>query len=238
VTGGRTVVHLVYAGLQARLELIARCLPRLQSESPPRRFFFVDVPLGATSGLEVVQLHPRSDSAVRSDLSAWLDSCRAHNLITTASFGGAPMVLNPAFFPNGRVPPFYLTAMADGSARVATLLAELGGPASEQVVVDEIAALYASLVPRQAERRGALELYATWLERTAAGTVGDGSPHSSPTGPIGHIARASLIARLAHTQAVRLRGPDYPGGLDREAALVRSLLGEDPATSSPTTMGT
>ncbi len=188
MTGGRTVVHLVYAGLQARLELIARCLPRLQSESPPRRFFFVDVPLGATSGL--------------------------------------------------RVPPFYLTAMADGSARVATLLAELGGPASEQVVVDEIAALYASLVPRQAERRGALELYATWLERTAAGTVGDGSPHSSPTGPIGHIARASLIARLAHTQAVRLRGPDYPGGLDREAALVRSLLGEDPATSSPTTMGT
>jgi hypothetical protein len=37
--------------------------------------------------------------------------------------------------------------------------------------------------------------------------------------------RASRIARLAHTQAVRLRGPDYDDWLVREAKLVRELIG-------------
>ena len=131
--------------------------------------------------------------------------------------------------------------MVRGSARAATLLAQFGGPAPEDTVASEIGALYAELVPRRADRRLALELYAIWLERTAGGIVSDRSSHSSPKGcPLGNIGRASLVARLAHTQAVRLRGPDYPGGLNQEAALVRSLLRQEIASStlSPTETGT
>ena len=38
-------------------------------------------------------------------------------------------------------------------------------------------------------------------------------------------ARAALVARLAHTQAIRLWGPERPDALRREAALVRALAG-------------
>ena len=228
----RTVAHVAYVDLQARLELITRYLPKLQSESPRRRWFFVDVPVGTTSGLEVVQLHQARDASAQSDLVNWLESGRAANLITSATFADASLVLQPAFFPNGRIPPSYLTAMADGSARAAALLAGFRGPAPESTVSSEIGTLYATLFPRPADRRLALELYATWLERIASGTIGDASK-SSPSGPAPrNIGCAGLVARLAHTQAVRLRGPDYPGGLNQEAALVRSLLrGEtDPST--------
>lgn len=231
----RTVVHLSYADLSARLALIARYLPGLQSESPLRRFFFVDVPVGTTSGLEVVQLHMPTDRLARSDLSDWLAVCRANNLITAASFAAAPLVLNPAFFPRRRVPPFYLQAMADCSARAATLLAHSGGPAPEDTVSSEIAALYTAYFPRRSNRRGALELYAAWLEHTATGSVAP-----TPTRVDRQTVQWGLVARLAHTQAVRLRGPDYPGGLMREAALVRRLLRTEtePATWSPTETGT
>jgi hypothetical protein len=229
---GRTVLHLAYADLQARFELITRCLPRLQSPSPRRRWFFVDVPIGATSGLEVVQLHTRTDRSIKADLEGWLESCRTRGLVTVASFADEAMVLDPRFFLDGRIPAFYLTAMADGSARAAGLLDRLGRPASEQHVEDEIAALYAELVPPRAARLRALELYATWLERTADGTVHQATEPAAR--PDRNVLRASLIARLAHTQAVQLRGPDEVGGLYREARLVRNVLRLESSTRSST----
>ena len=239
MTAGRSVIHLAYADLRARLALITGYLPRLQSNSPLRRWFFVDVPVGTTSGLEVVQLHPPADRLARSDLVEWLASCRATDLITSATFADASLVLQPAFFPNGQVPRFCLATMASCSARAAVLLGQHGGPVPEDTVATEISALYAEFFPRRADRHLALDLYATWLEHTASGTVVDRASQSSPTGsPLGKSI--GVVARLAQIQAVRLRGPDYPGGLIQEAALVRSLLrGEtDPSTWSATATGT
>lgn len=223
---GRTVVHLVYADLQARFEVITRCLPRLESAAPRRAWFFVDVPVDTRAGLEVVQLHARTDRSVRADFEAWLEDCRAAGLITTATFADAAMVLDPELFVDHRVPAFYPLAMADGSARATVVLERSGWPVSEQVVADEITTLYADLVPQRAARLRALTLYATWLEWAAAPTHGPTTPPDRMT------LRASLVARLAHTQAVRLRGPDYPGGLMREAEMVRSLLRQTAATTS------
>lgn len=223
---GRTVVHLTYPDLQARFELITRCLPRLESATPTRRWFFADVPVGSHTGLEVVQLHARTDRSAQAELEAWLEGCRAAGLIATATFADTAMVLDPGLFPDHRVPVFYAPAMADGSARAAVVLERAGWPVSESGVAAEIAALYAELVPRPGARHMALELYATWLEWAAAPTP---SPSIRPDRT---TVRASLVARLAHTQAVRLRGPDYPGGLIREAEMVRSLLRPVAATTS------
>ena len=223
-------MHLAYASLQARFELITRFLPRLESASPSRRWFFVDVPIDATSGLEVMQLHAKTDRSAPADLVAWLDACRAARLVTAATFADTAWVLDPGLFLNYRVPVFYLAAMADGSERAAVLLDRVRGNPSEQQVAEEISTLYAQLVPSRAARLRALELYATWLERTAAGTADQAPPTAAR--PDRDTVRASLVARLAHTQAVRLLGPDYPGGLNREAGMVRSLLRQSSSTSS------
>jgi len=232
----RTVLHIVYTDLDARLELITRFLPRLESPSPRRRWFFVDVPIGAWSGLEVVQLHAPTDRSVKADLDAWLATCRTRGLVAAASFAERAMVLDPGLFLDGRVPAFYLAAMADCSARAAVLLERHGGPAPDHAVADEIARLFANRIPPRAARRRALDLYATWLERTARGPspeerVERPDSESEPDPDKGTV-RATLVARLAHTQAVRLQGPDYAGGLTREADLVRSLLRVEPTTSS------
>jgi hypothetical protein len=69
------------------------------------------------------------------------------------------------------------------------------------------------------DRRRALDLYASWLEHMATGKA------QRPAGPPPEWAlRASYVARLAHTQVVRLQGPESAGGLLHEAALVRTLL--------------
>jgi hypothetical protein len=222
----RTVLHLAYLDEQARFELITRFLPRLESTSPRRRWFFVDVPIDTRSGLEVVQLHARTDRSVKADLVVWMNACRSARLITAATFADQAMVLDPGLFLDQRVPVFYPLAMADGSARAASVLGRLGRSASEPEVAGEIAALFTALVPTQITRRFALELYATWLDWAAAPTANVAARPDRMT------IRASLIARLAHTQAVRLFGPDYSGELRREAEMVRSLLRQATTTSS------
>jgi hypothetical protein len=219
------VVHLTYPDLAARLELITRRLGRLARCEPPRQLFFADVPVAGAAGLEIVQLHQRQDSSVWTDLAAWLASCHADGLIRTATQAEASLVLDPRLFLDGQVPTSHLVEMVGLSARAAEVLRRLQRPASEAEVRDELAALYTRLLPDERDRQHALELHARWLERAASGA---NQPRPPQAAPDPRTIVASRIARLAHTHAVRLRGPGYDDWLTLEARLVRQLVRSQP----------
>src|SRR5579859_3176009 len=202
----RTVLHVTYPDLAARLELITGRLGRLTSRQPLRQLFFADVPIADATGLEIVQLHERDDRPVLAELDEWRTSCCADGLIRTATPARASLVLDRRLFLGGRVPASYIAQMVIHSARAAEVLGRLGRPASEAEVARELAALYLRLLPGIRERQHALEWHAIWLERTANGT---NHPGRQTIAVDPKSVRASTIARLAHTQAVRLRGPAY-----------------------------
>jgi hypothetical protein len=212
------VVHVGCRDARARRELIVRHMPRLGAEAtagtPARTWYFVDIPAQiSTDMLEVALLHGRSDPVVNRDLDRWLRDADASGLIVSSRRVSESLVLNPQLFLGGRVPAYFLVATARHSARAATLLRD--------PVVDvraEIDAIFAELIAED-DRGRALDLYAAWLEHVATGQA------SRPTGtPPAWALRASYVARLAHTQVVRLQGPESGGGLLHEAALVRTLL--------------
>ncbi len=203
------VVELVCVDMRARLELIVCHLPRLGSGDPERAWYFADIP----SGLEAAVLHAGSDPAASRDLDKWVGDASASGLIVSSTRVSTSLLLDPGLFLGGRVPAFFLAATARHSARAAALLRD--------PVVDiraEIDAIFAELVDA-GDRDRALNLYASWLEHVVTGKT------PAPAGaPPEWALRASYVARLAHTQVVRLQGPDSGGGLLREAALVRTLL--------------
>jgi hypothetical protein len=227
-----TVWRLAYPSAAARLRLIALLDA---SQAVARRWLFVDLP----SGLEVVVLRARVD------LSAWLEGCQSAGMIAGAARAEAPQSLDPRLFFGQPAPAFYVRALAIGSARAARLL--LGGYASDQVIGDEILTLYASLMPREAERRRALEHYALWLQAPDGG--GEISPgqlaadaeyarlRSAMRTQVVQLAarlpldsehaRAmvgdALLARLAHTHVVRLCSPQRAGDHAWEANLARGF---------------
>jgi hypothetical protein len=208
------VVHVACADERARLELIVSHMPRLAASAPPRAWYFADIPSKLPADtLEVALLHGRSDPSVRRDLDRWVGDAGASGLIVSSRRVSASVLLNPALFLSGEVPGFFLLATARHSARAAALLR---GP-----VIDlkaEIDAIFAELIARD-DRARALDLYASWLEHVATGKA----PRPAGTPPAWAV-RASYVARLAHTQVVRLQGRDSGNGLLHEAALVRTLL--------------
>jgi hypothetical protein len=218
----RTVLHISYPDLAARLELITARIGRLTSRQPWRQLFFADVPIGDAAGLEIVQLHQRNDGSVLAELDEWRTSCCADGLIRTATQARASLVLDRRLFLGGRVPASYVTEMVVDSDRAAEVLGRLRRAASEAEIASELEALYVRMLPDVRERQHALEWHAIWLERTANGT---NHPGRQTVALDPKSIRASRIARLAHTQAVRLRGPDYDDWLVREAKLVRELIG-------------
>jgi hypothetical protein len=246
-----TVLHISSLDPAARWRLITTWLPRLCApESAARRWYFVDVPLSRTgvltTGLEVALLHRPDDHSVRADIEAWLADCRAGGLHLEPTWPAGSLVVDERLFLGGRVPAVFPTALALGSVRAARIMGRLDAVhASEEEVIAEIGALFTAFVPRRAERGRAVELYVTWLERVAAGELeshvvsrcGSTVQVAVPSVPeyvllrrqlrrqTGEaVIRDSVVARLAHTQAVRLRGPEFPGGLEREATLARALL--------------
>jgi hypothetical protein len=131
-------------------------------------------------------------------------------LLPAGTFIDRPMVLDPQFFFSEPPPAFYIEALADDSARAAVILAD-AGRVSDDVVRDEIGAIHARLLPDVDDRLRALELHAVWLDGSASSVAGASR-------------LAMYVARLAHTQAVRLLGPQDTRDDFREAALVRTLV--------------
>jgi hypothetical protein len=229
-----TVWRVTYPSAAARLEVIALLALLDASQAVPRRWLFVDVP----SGLEVVLLR-----AGAVEVPAWLHACESAGLITGAAQTEAPLALDPRLFFGQPAPDFYVHALAIGSARAARLLGS--GYASDQVIGEEIATLYASLLPKAAERRRALEHYALWLNAGTGGVEIDRQlPPADPeytrlrrgmraqvaqlasTLPLrSEHARAmvgdALLARLAHTHVVRLCSPERAGDRAWETNLAR-----------------
>lgn len=212
------VVHVDCTDAGARRQLIVTHMPRLAAGAiagaPARAWYFVDIPARVSTGmLEVALLHGRSDPVVHRDLDRWVRDAYASGLIVSSRRVSESLVLNPQLFLGRRVPGYFLVATAQHSARAATLLRD--------PVVDvraEIDAIFAELIAED-DRGRALDLYAAWLEHVATGQA------PRPTGtPPAWALRASYVARLAHTQVVRLQGPESGGGLLHEAALVRTLL--------------
>jgi hypothetical protein len=260
------VVHLRYLSSADRLRLIATFFPRLMAGE--RRWFFVDVP----PALEVGLVHQRTDTAARADLAVWLDSCQAAGVVCAANEVAAPVALDPRLFFGERAPAFYMTTLAIGSARATHVLRELldagASCAPDQVVMREVDALYASLLPRLTERRRALHHYVTWLDQLAPPDAGSShNPNDwieaaplctvddayarlrrsmraqtarlaarisvSAAADVAHtraMVTNALVARLAHIQVLRLRGPDHMPDLGWEASLARRLWRAAPET--------
>ena len=133
----------------------------------------------------------------------------------------SPCVLHPDLFPEGLVPPSYADIHCAFSRSALGLLQR--GPVDDGAVALELARCATELEPNPDLRRAALTEYAAWLERRANG---GGLDRQSTT--LSHeTIQTRLIARLLHTQAVRLRGPG--ADLATEAAIVTALAS---ATSS------
>ena len=203
------VAHVVCADAHTRVELIVSHLPRLAASAPPRAWYFADIP----AGLEIALLHGSSDLAAAPALDGWLDDASASGLIVSSTRVSTSLVVDSGLFLGGRVPEFFLLATARHSARAATLLRD--------PVVDvraEIDAIFTELIVDN-DRDRALDLYASWLEHVATGKA----PRTAGPPPEWAL-QASYVARLAHTQVVRLQGPESAVGLLNEAALVRTLV--------------
>jgi hypothetical protein len=135
---------------------------------------------------------------------------------------GSALILQPGLFPGGRVPDWYPVALSD-TARAAVAILAAHSPGGEPVPWDavrtELSRLYESLVPDRAQRSLVIDWHARWISAMRAPAEG---AHSRE--------RAAVVARLAHLQVVRLRGPGGADEIAREAELVRSLSG---ATARP-----
>jgi hypothetical protein len=208
------VAHIACLDAHTRAELIMHHLPRLASSAPPRAWYFADLPAPVQrAALEIALLYGRSDPAASPDLDRWLADASASGLIVSSRRVSTSLFLDPELFLGGRVPEFFLMATARHSARAATLLRD--------PVVDiraEIDAIFTELIVED-DRDRALDLYASWLEHVATGNA----PGTTGTPPEWAL-QASYVARLAHTQVVRLQGPESAVGLLDEAALVRTLV--------------
>lgn len=168
---------------------------------------------------------------------AWHDPCAERSALFTDGL------------PAGLVAGLLAACTARAVATLRAAAAAGRGRAAAGGMAAEVACCYVSLLPDADERRAALAAHHAWLQRTAArqGTaLAGGSPPPLGSDPVADPRLAALgaaldqaaggdrdtlhrlVARAAHIQAVRLRGPDDRSLLAQEAALVAAMA----ATSS------
>ena len=222
------VVHLVYRDLLARHDLLVRELPRLA----PAAWWFIDLSLSLAGaprgGLEV---------AASAGLLEWVDRS-GPEVVAAAPVDGA-RALHPSLFPDAP-PPWYVDALAVGSARASAIAAALG-PAPTIAATDaaarrELLAGYATLYPGPADRRDALALHGEWLARVTGHAPVAPAPPTDDVGPIAELSEyrglrdalaerppTHAVARLLHIQTLRIFGPAQADPIGRELALVGEL---------------
>ena len=127
--------------------------------------------------------------------------------------GGAPRVLQPSLFPLGRVPGWFVPLLADSGLRALSLLAaDPGRPVSWELVGAELRWLYARRLPDAGGQARALAWYERWLSRASPARV---------VRPSAEQVHAAVLARAAHVQVLRLRGPAASRAAEIE--LIRGL---------------
>ena len=238
--GWRTT-QIVYPSPTARRALLDESLRALDATAVGP-WFWVD--LGRATGegeVGVLEVAIATGDGVVP--TQWFRDAVGRGLIEQAAAVERSRALEPGLFPHRRVPAAYAELLAATSRHALLLLrgddAEIGR--SWAVVRDEIAAIYAALVPEPAARRAALLEYAQWLERTVAPAgwepgrglairVVPDSRAAAQYEELGGRLRAELdhqdlvvsAGRLAHTQVLRLQ-PDGVNGARQEVRIARDL---------------
>jgi hypothetical protein len=163
------VLHIVYTSPAARLRLLTEDLASGQLFGDGRAFF-ADVPIESPGGLRSALEMALPGSTLLEDLRARLQAAPA-GLVAFGVPAEAPLVLEPARFPAGRVPQVYRRAMAVGSARAVEILRALRGADIARtlpgVIRAELAYTYRALIPNASQRRAAMLEHAAWLEGLA-----------------------------------------------------------------------
>jgi hypothetical protein len=187
--------QLAYESPRQRCERLLACARRLGA----RRWLWADV--GAA--IPLIELGVSSPSG----------ASKLHDAPGVRRVKGGPLILQPRLFPLGRVPAWFAPVLAEtGSRALSTLAADPGRPVAWSVVGAELRWLYTRLVPDVCERVRALAWYERWLSADTPVVVANPSAE--------HI-HAALVARAAHIQVLRLRGPSAPPS--EETALIREL---------------
>jgi hypothetical protein len=194
VTRTWTAFQVVYDSPRERCERLLACGRRLGA----RRWLWADV--GAATLLEVGVPSPTSASML-------------HDAPGASRVEGGPLILQPRLFPLGRVPDWFAPVLAETGLRaLSALAADPGQPVAWTVVGAELRRLYAQLVPDVDERVRAVAWHERWLSASTPAVI------ANP--PAEHV-HAALVARAAHIQVVRLRGPSAPRS--EETELIREL---------------
>lgn len=197
--------QLAYDLPQGRCERLVACAQCLGVHP----WFWVDVD-GATPLLEI---------GVRSHVSA----ARLRDAAGVSRVEGGPRALQPRLFPLGLVPEWFAPLLAQtGLSALSALVANPEEPVPWIVVSAQLRQLYGQLIPDAGERAEALAWYERWLSSPTPAVVAN---------PSAECIHAVLVARAAHIQVVRLRGPSTPR--EEEAQLIRDLLNCRPMRASP-----
>jgi hypothetical protein len=187
--------QLAYDSPRERCERLLACAQRLGA----RRWLWADVG-AATPLIEVCVPSPTSASTLR-------------NAPGVSRVEGGPLILQPRLFPLGRVPDWFAPVLAETGLRaLSALAADPEQPVAWSVVRAELRRLYAQRVPDVGARVRALAWQERWLSAPTPAVVAN---------PSAEHVHAALVARAAHIQVVRLRGPSAP--LSEEAELIREL---------------
>lgn len=240
---GWFTLHLIYGGPDARTKILMRHMPLLAELVKGRDWFFTDLKqtIGFISSplLEIAVRQPPNENTVRNGLREWLKAMLEAGVLEIATEVNQPCVLLKEFFPYGTVPPFYVRALAQTSARSIKLLKLCAGATDiervQRLLRLEMLKIYRCYLDDPRVRQATMLLQAELLERVARSHEAedrsrargledkDNQERFLSAYPKALRSRAILVGRLAHTQAVRLLGPNFDHTPTWEAALLRDL---------------
>lgn len=166
-----TVLHFICPSHAARSRLIVDRLPSLdcsQLEVPP--WFFVNMSFSledkAYPGMELALWVRRVPLSV-GRLNEWLDQLFIDGLISAVTQSSESFTLSADLFLYSVIPVCFRDALAIESRRASNLLRATVGlgtdGASVEIIREEIARTYATLIPERRQRRRALFRSVEWL---------------------------------------------------------------------------